>query len=56
MVKKSKKNIKYLKSLTREATKDANLSTRVMEDKRTKRNRTKREQNKKAIEDSNEED
>lgn len=47
----SKKVIKYLKKLHREETKNVDLTTKVMEDKRTKRNRTRSEQERNAIKD-----
>jgi hypothetical protein len=45
--------VKTLKKLHREDTKGLDLSTKVMEDKRTKRNRTRSEQDRNAIKESN---
>ena len=44
--------VKTLKKLHREDTKGLDLSTKVMDDKRTKRNRTRGDQNRTAIKES----
>ncbi len=52
MRKIKKETLKTLKKLHREDTKNLDLTTKVIEDKRTKRNRTRSDQNRKAIKDS----
>lgn len=45
----SKRTVKQLKKLHREETKGLDLSTKVIEDKRTKRNRTRSSKKRSAI-------
>jgi hypothetical protein len=44
--------LKSLKKLSREVTKNKPLGTKVLEDKRTKRNRTRSDQKRKAIKEA----
>jgi hypothetical protein len=49
---KIKQLVKTLKKLHREMTQGLNLTTKVIKDKRTKRNRSRAEKKRKAIEES----
>jgi len=51
-MKVTKVMLKALKKLGRESTKSIPLGTKILEDKRTKRSRTRTDQNRKAIKDS----